>query len=178
MASKTAARQVMAAAGVPIVPGVTEPVATLDEARAAAAEIGYPVVVKAAAGGGRQGDQDRRAGPDELDRAFESARREGKAYFADDAVYLERYLDEPRHVEVQVLADLHGNVIHLGERDCSHPAPPPEDHRGDAVARRHARAARAHRRDRRRRRPGGRVHERGHGGGPARRRTAPTTSSR
>ena len=118
MASKTAARQVMAAAGVPIVPGVTEPVATLDEARAAAAEIGYPVVVKAAAGGGGKGIKTA-AGPDELDRAFESAQREGKAYFADDAVYLERYLERPRHVEVQVLADLHGNVIHLGERDCS-----------------------------------------------------------
>ena len=118
MASKTAARQVMAAAGVPIVPGVTEPIATLDEARAAAAEIGYPVVVKAAAGGGGKGIKTA-AGPDELDRAFESAQREGKAYFADDAVYLERYLERPRHVEVQVLADLHGNVIHLGERDCS-----------------------------------------------------------
>jgi acetyl-CoA/propionyl-CoA/long-chain acyl-CoA carboxylase, biotin carboxylase, biotin carboxyl carrier protein len=118
MASKTAARQVMADAGVPIVPGVTEPIATLDEARAAAAEIGYPVVVKAAAGGGGKGIKTA-AGPDELDRAFESAQREGKAYFADDAVYLERYLERPRHVEVQVLADLHGNVIHLGERDCS-----------------------------------------------------------
>jgi acetyl-CoA/propionyl-CoA/long-chain acyl-CoA carboxylase, biotin carboxylase, biotin carboxyl carrier protein len=118
MASKTAARQAMAAAGVPIVPGLTEPVATLDEARAAAAEIGYPVAVKAAAGGGGKGIKPA-AGPDELERAFESAQREGKAYFADDAVYLERYLERPRHVEVQVLADLHGNVIHLGERDCS-----------------------------------------------------------
>ena len=118
MASKTAARQAMAAAGVPIVPGLTEPVATLDDARAAAAEIGYPVAVKAAAGGGGKGIKPA-AAPDELERAFESAQREGKAYFADDAVYLERYLERPRHVEVQVLADLHGNVIHLGERDCS-----------------------------------------------------------
>ncbi len=118
MASKTAARRAMAAAGVPIVPGVTEPIASLDEARAAAAEIGYPVAVKAAAGGGGKGIKTA-AEPDELERAFESARREGKAYFADDAVYLERYLERPRHVEVQVLADLHGNVIHLGERDCS-----------------------------------------------------------
>jgi acetyl-CoA/propionyl-CoA/long-chain acyl-CoA carboxylase, biotin carboxylase, biotin carboxyl carrier protein len=118
MASKTAARTAMAAAGVPIVPGVTEPIATLDEAGAAAAEIGYPVAVKAAAGGGGKGIKTA-SGPDELERAFESARREGKAYFADDAVYLERYLERPRHVEVQVLADLHGNVIHLGERDCS-----------------------------------------------------------
>jgi acetyl-CoA/propionyl-CoA carboxylase biotin carboxyl carrier protein len=118
MASKTAARRAMAAAGVPIVPGLTEPVATLDEARAAAAEIGYPVAVKAAAGGGGKGIKPA-AAPDELERAFESAQREGKAYFADDAVYLERYLERPRHVEVQVLADLHGNIIHLGERDCS-----------------------------------------------------------
>ncbi len=118
MASKTAARRAMAAAGVPIVPGVTEPVATIDDARAAAEEIGYPVAVKAAAGGGGKGIKPA-ANADELERAFESAQREGKAYFADDAVYLERYLERPRHVEVQVLADLHGNVIHLGERDCS-----------------------------------------------------------
>jgi len=118
MGSKTAARQAMAAAGVPIVPGITEPVATIDAARAAAEEIGYPVAVKAAAGGGGKGIKPA-SGPDELERAFESARREGKAYFADDAVYLERYLERPRHVEVQVLADLHGTVIHLGERDCS-----------------------------------------------------------
>ena len=118
MASKTAARRAMAAAGVPIVPGVTEPVATIDDARAAAEEIGYPVAVKAAAGGGGKGIKPA-SSADELERAFESAQREGKAYFADDAVYLERYLERPRHVEVQVLADLHGNVIHLGERDCS-----------------------------------------------------------
>jgi acetyl-CoA/propionyl-CoA carboxylase, biotin carboxylase, biotin carboxyl carrier protein len=118
MASKTAARQAMAAAGVPIVPGVTEPVASIGDARAAAEEIGYPVAVKAAAGGGGKGIKPA-ATPDELERAFESAQREGKAYFADDSVYLERYLDRPRHVEVQVLADAHGNVIHLGERDCS-----------------------------------------------------------
>ncbi len=118
MASKTAARAAMAAAGVPIVPGVTEPVATLEDARAAAGEIGYPVAVKAAAGGGGKGIKPA-AGLDELERAFESARREGQAYFADDAVYIERYLERPRHVEVQVLGDLHGHVIHLGERDCS-----------------------------------------------------------
>ncbi len=118
MASKTSAREVMAAAGVPIVPGATDPVTSVDDARRIAAEIGYPVAIKAAAGGGGKGIRVVRA-EDELEAAYESSRREGKVYFADDTVYLERYLDDPRHVEVQVLADAHGNVIHLGERDCS-----------------------------------------------------------
>ena len=118
MASKTSAREVMAAAGVPIVPGVTEPVTSVDEARSIAEEIGYPVAIKAAAGGGGKGIRVVRDA-DDLESAYESARREGAAYFADDTVYLERYLDDPRHIEVQVLADNHGNVIHLGERDCS-----------------------------------------------------------
>jgi acetyl/propionyl-CoA carboxylase alpha subunit len=118
MASKTAAREVMAKAGVPIVPGGTDPVETVEEARRLAEEIGYPVAIKAAAGGGGKGIRVVRS-DDDLESAYTSSRREGKAYFADDTVYLERYLDDPRHVEVQVLADLHGNVIHLGERDCS-----------------------------------------------------------
>ena len=118
MASKTSARRVMADAGVPIVPGVTEPVQSVEDARAIAADIGYPVAVKAAAGGGGKGIRVAR-GEDDLEAAYETAQREGRAYFADDAVYLERYLDDPRHIEVQVLADGHGNVIHLGERDCS-----------------------------------------------------------
>jgi acetyl-CoA/propionyl-CoA carboxylase biotin carboxyl carrier protein len=118
MGSKTSAREVMAAAGVPIVPGGTEAVATHEEARRIAEEIGYPVAIKAAAGGGGKGIRTVRAA-DELEAAYASARREGAAYFGDDAVYLERYLDDPRHIEVQVLADAHGNVIHLGERDCS-----------------------------------------------------------
>jgi acetyl-CoA/propionyl-CoA carboxylase, biotin carboxylase, biotin carboxyl carrier protein len=118
MASKTSAREAMAAAGVPIVPGGTETVATLSEARRIADEIGYPVAIKAAAGGGGKGIRAVRAAS-ELESAYASARREGAAYFGDDAVYLERYLDDPRHIEVQVLADAHGNVIHLGERDCT-----------------------------------------------------------
>ncbi len=118
MASKTSARELMAAAGVPIVPGGTDPVTSVADAHRIATEIGYPVAIKAAAGGGGKGIRVvREAG--ELEAAYASSRREGKTYFADDTVYLERYLDDPRHVEVQVLADNHGNVIHLGERDCS-----------------------------------------------------------
>ncbi|HEU4971739.1 MAG TPA: acetyl-CoA carboxylase biotin carboxylase subunit [Gaiellaceae bacterium] len=118
MGSKIAARERMHAAGVPIVPGTTTPATSVDDVRAAAEEIGYPIVVKASAGGGGKGM--RVAGSaDEIERAFESAGREGEAYFADAAVYVERYLEDPRHVEVQVLADSHANVIHLGERDCT-----------------------------------------------------------
>ena len=118
MASKTSARELMAAAGVPIVPGGTDPVTTVADALRIAGEIGYPVAIKAAAGGGGKGIRVVREA-DELEAAYASSRREGKTYFADDTVYLERYLDNPRHIEVQVLADTQGNVIHLGERDCS-----------------------------------------------------------
>jgi acetyl-CoA/propionyl-CoA carboxylase, biotin carboxylase, biotin carboxyl carrier protein len=119
MGSKTRARQLMQAAGVPIVPGTTEPVATVEQALAIAkAEVGFPVAVKAAGGGGGKGFRVA-LGEDELQSAFEGASREGEKFFSDATVYLERYLPDPRHVEVQVLADTHGNVIHLGERDCS-----------------------------------------------------------
>ena len=118
MGSKIAARERMRAAGVPVVPGTTEPAASVADVLEAAAEIGYPIAVKASAGGGGKG---LRVAYDEdgVQRAFDTARREGEAYFADSAVYVERYLDDPRHVEVQVLADAHGNVVHLGERDCT-----------------------------------------------------------
>src|SRR6201993_2006056 len=119
MGSKTRARELMAAAGVPIVPGTTEPVATVEDARRIIdAEIGYPVAVKAAGGGGGKGFRVALS-EDKLEEAFEGAAREGEKFFSDPTVYLERYLPDPRHVEVQVLADKHGNVIHLGERDCS-----------------------------------------------------------
>jgi acetyl-CoA/propionyl-CoA carboxylase biotin carboxyl carrier protein len=118
MGSKTKAREMMKAAGVPIVPGTTEPVASVEEAAPIAEEIGYPIAVKAAGGGGGKGFRVA-AGPDELEKAIEGASREGEKFFSDPTVYLERYLDDPRHVEVQVLADAHGNVVHLGERDCS-----------------------------------------------------------
>jgi acetyl-CoA/propionyl-CoA carboxylase, biotin carboxylase, biotin carboxyl carrier protein len=119
MGSKTRARELMAEAGVPIVPGTTEPVSTVEQAREMIGEtIGYPVAVKAAGGGGGKGFRVALS-DDELATAFEGAAREGEKFFSDSTVYLERYLHDPRHVEVQVLADTHGNVIHLGERDCS-----------------------------------------------------------
>jgi acetyl-CoA/propionyl-CoA carboxylase, biotin carboxylase, biotin carboxyl carrier protein len=119
MGSKTAARELMAKAGVPIVPGTTEPVADVAAARKVIRDtIGYPVAVKAAGGGGGKGFRVALS-DDELESAFEGAAREGEKFFSDPTVYLERYLPDPRHVEVQVLADRHGNVIHLGERDCS-----------------------------------------------------------
>jgi acetyl-CoA/propionyl-CoA carboxylase biotin carboxyl carrier protein len=118
MGSKTQAREIMAAAGVPIVPGATAPAADLEEARAQADAAGYPVACKAAGGGGGKGFRVALT-PDELQEAFEGAAREGEKFFSDDRVYVERYLEDPRHVEVQILADGHGNVIHLGERDCS-----------------------------------------------------------
>ncbi|HEX8742639.1 MAG TPA: acetyl-CoA carboxylase biotin carboxylase subunit, partial [Thermoleophilaceae bacterium] len=118
MGSKTRAREIMKKAGVPIVPGTTDPVDTVEDAAKVAEEIGYPIAVKAAGGGGGKGFRVAlEAG--ELEKAFEGAAREGEKFFGDATVYLERYLPDPRHVEVQVLADSHGNVIHLGERDCS-----------------------------------------------------------
>jgi acetyl-CoA/propionyl-CoA carboxylase biotin carboxyl carrier protein len=118
MGSKTRARTAMRAAGVPIIPGATDPVETVAEVLRLGEEVGYPLIVKAAAGGGGKGMK-LVAAPEEAERAFESAQREGEKYFADGRVYVERYLEDPRHVEVQVLADGHGNVIHLGERDCT-----------------------------------------------------------
>jgi acetyl-CoA/propionyl-CoA/long-chain acyl-CoA carboxylase, biotin carboxylase, biotin carboxyl carrier protein len=118
MGSKIEARERMRAAGVPIIPGVTAEVESADEVRRLGDELGWPVAIKASAGGGGKGLKVvRDAG--EAERAFESARREGEAYFSDAAVYVERFLEDPRHVEVQVLADKHGSVIHLGERDCT-----------------------------------------------------------
>src|SRR5439155_1156194 len=119
MGSKTRARELMKQAGVPIIPGTTEAVPDLEAARKIAAdEIGYPIAVKAAGGGGGKGF---RVAMDDsqLQDAFEGAAREGDKFFSDPTVYLERYLPDPRHVEVQVLADKHGTTIHLGERDCS-----------------------------------------------------------
>jgi acetyl-CoA/propionyl-CoA carboxylase biotin carboxyl carrier protein len=118
MGSKIAARERMRAAGVPIVPGTTEPLESVEQLVRLGDELGWPLAIKASAGGGGKGLKVVR-NPDEAARAFESARREGEAYFSDPAVYIERYLEDPRHVEAQVLADAHGNVLFLGERDCT-----------------------------------------------------------
>jgi acetyl-CoA/propionyl-CoA carboxylase biotin carboxyl carrier protein len=119
MGSKTRAREIMRDAGVPIVPGTTDPVETVDDARRIVEEqVGYPVAIKAAGGGGGKGFRVAES-EGELEKAFEGAAREGEKFFSDATVYIERYLPDPRHVEVQVLADTHGNVVHLFERDCS-----------------------------------------------------------
>src|SRR3954464_8760729 len=118
MGSKTKARELMSEAGVPIVPGTTSPAESVKEAKKQAKEIGYPIACKAAGGGGGKGFRVAHS-EDELEEAFEGASREGEKFFSDPTVYLQRYLEDPRHVEVQVLADAKGNVIHLGERDCS-----------------------------------------------------------
>ncbi|HEY3961237.1 MAG TPA: acetyl-CoA carboxylase biotin carboxylase subunit [Gaiellaceae bacterium] len=118
MGSKTRARKLMQDAGVPIIPGTTEPLASAEAVVALAEEIGYPLLIKAAAGGGGKGMEVVRSA-EEAAQAFDTAQRQGLSYFADASVYAERYLENPRHVEVQVLADAHGNVIHLGERDCT-----------------------------------------------------------
>jgi acetyl-CoA/propionyl-CoA carboxylase, biotin carboxylase, biotin carboxyl carrier protein len=118
MGSKTRAREIMAEAGVPIVPGATEAAPDVEAARKQAEEAGYPVACKAAGGGGGKGFRVAMSA-DDLEEAFEGSAREGEKFFSDSRVYIERYLEDPRHVEVQVLADSHGKVIHLGERDCS-----------------------------------------------------------
>jgi acetyl-CoA/propionyl-CoA carboxylase biotin carboxyl carrier protein len=118
MGEKTRARTAMQAAGVPIIPGTTEPVASVQELLALGESIGYPLLIKAAAGGGGKGMEEV-AGPDGAERAFETARRQGQSYFANSDVYVEKLIVDPRHVEVQILADAHGNVVHLGERDCT-----------------------------------------------------------
>jgi acetyl-CoA carboxylase, biotin carboxylase subunit len=118
MGSKTAARTLAVANGVPVVPGTTESVANAKEAEKVAKKFGYPILLKAAAGGGGKG---MRVVPSakEMAGALESARREAKSAFGDDAVYLEKFVERPRHVEIQILADAHGTVLSLGERECS-----------------------------------------------------------
>jgi acetyl-CoA carboxylase, biotin carboxylase subunit len=118
MGDKTEARRRMIAAGVPVVPGTAEPLADVAAALTAADGIGYPVMLKASAGGGGKGMRVVQSG-DDLPRAFEAAGNEAKNAFGDGSLYLEKFLDHPRHIEIQVLADAHGNTVHLGERECS-----------------------------------------------------------
>jgi acetyl-CoA carboxylase biotin carboxylase subunit len=117
MGDKITAKQAVKAAGIPTVPG-SDGAVTDDDAAAAAAEIGYPVLIKATAGGGGRGMKVAQT-PADLSLALSTARHEAKTAFGNDMVYMEKYLSKPRHIEVQVLADSHGHVIHLGERDCS-----------------------------------------------------------
>jgi acetyl-CoA carboxylase biotin carboxylase subunit len=118
MGDKITAKTTMLKLGVPLVPGSPGELETLDEARAVAEKIKYPVLIKAAAGGGGRGMKVARSAA-ELEAAYREARMEAGAAFGNNAVYMEKYLDRPRHIELQILADAHGNVVHFGERDCS-----------------------------------------------------------
>ncbi len=118
MGDKIAAKTAMASIGVPLVPGSDGALLDVAAARVVAARVGYPVLIKAAAGGGGRGMKVAQS-EDELEEAWTVARTEARTAFGDDAVYLEKYLDRPRHIELQVMADNHGNVVHFGERDCS-----------------------------------------------------------
>ncbi|GKS58812.1 acetyl-CoA carboxylase biotin carboxylase subunit [Nitrospira sp.] len=118
MGDKAKAREIVAKKGLPVTPGSPGILTSDDEALAAAKKIGYPVIIKAAAGGGGRGMRVVNK-PDELERAFQAAQTEAKSTFGNDGVYLERYFLEPRHIEVQILADNKGRMVYLGERDCS-----------------------------------------------------------
>jgi acetyl-CoA/propionyl-CoA carboxylase biotin carboxyl carrier protein len=118
MGDKVRARQAMVAAGVPVVPGATRPLVDAEDALRAADEYGLPIALKASGGGGGKGLKVART-RDEVSGAFANAQREAEAYFKNPSIYVERYLENPKHVELQILADKHGNVVHIGERDCS-----------------------------------------------------------
>jgi len=118
MGSKVESRRMMEAAGVPVVPGSVDPVSDVETVKQLGVKYGYPIAIKASAGGGGRGLRVVR-GEEDVEQALAGAQREGSSYFGDSMVYVEKYLDKPRHIEVQILADHHGNVVHLGERDCS-----------------------------------------------------------
>lgn len=118
LGGKVAARNIARQVGVPMVPGTLEPLKDADEAHRIAAEFGYPVAIKAVAGGGGRGLRVVRS-EDEVEAAFQSARREAEISFKNGDLYIEKYLDDPRHIEIQILADNYGNVVYVGERDCS-----------------------------------------------------------
>ncbi len=118
MGNKSEARKTMMEAGVPVVPGSKEPVYKVEDAKAMAEEIGYPVMIKASSGGGGKGMRIS-YGPDDFEANFVNAQMESIKGFSDDTMYLERYIEKPRHIEFQIMADKQGHVVHLGERDCS-----------------------------------------------------------
>lgn len=118
MGNKSEARKTMMDAGVPVVPGGKEPVHTVEEALKLAKQIGFPVMIKASSGGGGKGMRISR-GVEDFEANFQNAQMESIKGFSDDTMYLERYIEKPRHIEFQIMADKHGNVVHLGERDCS-----------------------------------------------------------
>ncbi|MBC8257032.1 MAG: acetyl-CoA carboxylase biotin carboxylase subunit [Candidatus Marinimicrobia bacterium] len=118
MGDKMAARKLVIKAGAPVVPGTTEPIIQMEDARKTAENIGYPILIKAAGGGGGKGMRIIHS-ENELENAMNQARSEAKKAFADDRIYIEKYLEEPHHIEIQVFADTHGNVVSLGERECS-----------------------------------------------------------
>jgi len=118
MGNKTKARELMSKAGVPIVPGTESPIQNVNDAMIIAREIGYPILLKASAGGGGKGMR-KVFSDDEFLEGFESAQREALKAFGDDSVYIEKFIENPKHIEIQIIADEHGNYVHLGERDCS-----------------------------------------------------------
>lgn len=118
MGNKSEARKTMMEAGIPVVPGGKEPVRTAEEAKLMAEKTGYPVMIKASSGGGGKGMRIS-YGPDDFEANFQNAQMESVKGFSDDTMYIEKYIEQPRHIEFQILADRSGHVIHLGERDCS-----------------------------------------------------------
>ncbi|WP_418751623.1 acetyl-CoA carboxylase biotin carboxylase subunit [Frisingicoccus sp.] len=118
MGNKSEARKTMMEAGVPVVPGTKEPVYRAGKAKKMADDMGYPVMIKASSGGGGKGMRISR-GPEDFEENFQTAQMESVSSFNDDAMYIEKYIESPRHIEFQIMGDAYGNVIHLGERDCS-----------------------------------------------------------
>ncbi|RMD51433.1 MAG: ATP-grasp domain-containing protein, partial [Ignavibacteria bacterium] len=118
MGSKTDARKLMSDAGVPVVPGTLEPIKDLNDAKKVAEEIGFPIMLKASAGGGGKGMR-KISSPGEFDSALERAKNESKKAFGDDSIYMEKFIENPKHIEVQILGDKFGNYVHLLERECS-----------------------------------------------------------
>ncbi len=132
MGDKITSKKIAIEAGVSTVPGHMDLIADADEAVRIAGQIGYPVMIKASAGGGGKGM--RIAWDDaEAREGFQSSKNEAAASFGDDRIFIEKFVTQPRHIEIQLLADQHGNCVYLHERECSHPAPQPESHRRSAI---------------------------------------------